>query len=143
MLDWDELSPSERQRWEGQVQVGGLVFDIHDDTDRLYVDYVADLPLAEWEWFYDDASTGGRAFGGHVQSLLDIRGKRPVQGLAGVDMVKLKARVAEAAQLIVGQAQVRLEADAWLLYAAARGVKAQERPWRQRGWIQATSMEEI
>ena len=131
-MDWDELRAFERQRIEGQVKVGGLVLDVHDDTDRLWVDFMADLSLADWEWFLDHEGVG---FGGHVQSLWDTRNKRPCKDLAAVDWGRLQAQVMEAAQVIVEQSrQMPFEADAWRLYMAGKGVHAEERPWRERHW---------
>lgn len=46
MVDWDELSASERQRMVGHVSVGGLAFEVTDDTDLLVADFIADLSLA-------------------------------------------------------------------------------------------------
>lgn len=130
-MDWDELSASERQQMVGLVKVGGLVFEVHDDTDRLMVDFIADLPLAEWEWFFDSRGVG---LGGHVQSLFDLRSKRPCQDLGSVDWARLQARVGDVAQAIVEQSRKSWEADSWKLYLQSRGVEGQERPWRHMEW---------
>jgi len=109
------------------MEVGGLVLEVQDDTDRLWVDCVADLSLTEWEWFMDHEGVG---FGGHVQSLFDLRIKRPCKDLRNVDWERLRERVGKAAKMIEGQSQkMPFEADAFKLHAQALRVVTRERPW--------------
>lgn len=129
-LDWDEMSASERQKVSGEVQVGGYRMKIENDTDRLLVDMIADLPLQEWGWFVD-AKAGERkgGFSGHVRALFEKRDKRPCASLVSVDWPALEERVGEAARGIVQQSLRNPgEIDAFKLYLASRGEKTKARP---------------
>jgi hypothetical protein len=128
--DWDILSEGERQRVRGEVQVGGYRISIENDTDRLWADLVADLPLQEWGWFLDrldDRKPSG--FSGHVQSIWDLRDKKPCASLGQVDWEILEKRVGEAARGIVQQSFLQPgEIDAFKLYMSFRGREAKKRP---------------
>jgi hypothetical protein len=147
--DWDAMSAEERQKVTGWVHVGGYQIRVENDTDRLYVDFVADLPLQEWGWFWDEKQANQRGAGarqsgfrGHVQSLWDIRTEKPVASLEKVDWDFLEERVEEMARTIVAQSlRSGGEIDAFKLYMYSLGLTPKERPQHHYGFGRGDEVE--
>lgn len=125
--DWDTMDAHARQSHIGQVFIGEWPhpFPLRDDTDRVFIDLLADSPTADWTWFHDTRSglaPTHEALQERVAAILATRTRPPVTSTSQVDWPALDVRIrATAGLIIIPSYRHPNERDAFLLSTAIFG----------------------
>ena len=129
--DWDALDEHQRQSLKGEVRVGRWLypFHIHHDTDRLFLDLLADAPLSVWSTFLPTSDPN--AFQTSISTFFGSLAKKPCASLDSIDWGALQTKVVKTATLITSRVGIlTAQTDPFALYASAYHASPVSRPAR-------------